>query len=162
MDIIAIREKAQVWLKQYRYALLVLAAGLLLMLLPGESEKIQPQTQVQQTAQPELQDQLGELLSHMARAGKVSVLLTRRTGEETVYQTDREVRTDAQQTETVMVTGSDRSEKGLVRQINPPEYLGAVVLCQGADNAAVKLAIVEAVSKATGLSTDRITVLKMK
>ena len=61
-----------------------------------------------------------------------------------------------------MVTGSDRSEKGLVRQINPPEYLGAVVLCQGADNAAVKLAIVEAVSKATGLSTDRITVLKMK
>ena len=55
-----------------------------------------------------------------------------------------------------------RADPGLVRQVNPPEYLGAVVLCQGADNPSVKLSIVEAVSKATGLTTDRITVLKMK
>jgi hypothetical protein len=41
-------------------------------------------------------------------------------------------------------------------------YQGAVVLCQGAADAAVRLAVVEAVSKATGLGADKICVLKMK
>jgi len=41
-------------------------------------------------------------------------------------------------------------------------YRGAVVVCQGGDNASVRLAVVEAVSNATGLTSDRITVLKMK
>lgn len=35
------------------------------------------------------------------------------------------------------------------------------MVCQGADNAAVRLAIVEAVSKVTGLGANRISVLKM-
>jgi hypothetical protein len=40
--------------------------------------------------------------------------------------------------------------------------MGAVIVCQGADKPVVRLAIVEAVADATGLSTDTITVLKMK
>ena len=53
-------------------------------------------------------------------------------------------------------------ESGLIRQINPPAYLGAIVVCQGADNNTVRLAIVEAVSRATGLGADKISVLKMR
>jgi len=49
-----------------------------------------------------------------------------------------------------------------VQQVNPPTYLGAVIVCQGADSASVRLAIVSAVGSVTGLSTDKITVLKMK
>ena len=64
--------------------------------------------------------------------------------------------------DTVIITGSDRSQQGLICQQIPPQYLGAVIVCQGADKAAVRLALVEAVSDATGLSTDAITVLKMK
>jgi len=41
-------------------------------------------------------------------------------------------------------------------------YSGAVILCQGADNAAVRLQIVEAVSAFTGLGSNRIIVQKMK
>ena len=55
-----------------------------------------------------------------------------------------------------------RKQTGLVQQVNPPTYLGAVIVCQGADSASVRLAIVEAVGSVTGLSTDKITVLKMK
>jgi len=36
------------------------------------------------------------------------------------------------------------------------------VVCQGADRAGVRLAVVDAVKSVTGLSSDRITVLKMK
>ena len=162
MDNVAIREKFGDWVKKYRYALVVLLAGLVLMLLPDRAQPDDSPQQVHQEQQPALQDQLSDLLSHMKGAGKVRVLLTTAAGEETLYQTDRDLGTDDQKADTVIVTGSDRAQTGLVRQVNPPEYLGAVVLCQGADNAAVKLSIVEAVSKATGLTTDRITVLKMK
>ena len=50
----------------------------------------------------------------------------------------------------------------MVRQILSPEYLGAVVVCQGANDVQVRLAVVEAVSKVTGLGADKISVLKMK
>lgn len=162
MDILAIREKAGDWIKQYKFVALVLLAGLVLMLLPDAPEEKAAPAEVRQEQQETLQDQLGDLLSHMQGAGKVRVLLTVGSGAETVYQTDKSVRSDGQQSDTVLVTDSQRSQTGLIRQVNPPEYLGAVVLCQGADNPSVKLSVVEAVSKATGLSTDRITVLKMK
>ena len=41
-------------------------------------------------------------------------------------------------------------------------YTGAVIFCQGADSAGVRLQIVEAVSVYTGLSSNKIMVLKMK
>ena len=92
----------------------------------------------------------------MEGAGKVAVLLTESRGGEIFYQTEG----DDQRT--VLVTGTDRSESGLVRTTQSPVYQGAVVVCQGADSPAVRLAVVEAVSNATGLGTDRITVLKME
>ena len=49
-----------------------------------------------------------------------------------------------------------------MRQENPAQYLGVIVVCEGADSPAVRLAIVEAVSDVTGLGADRISVLKMK
>ena len=41
-------------------------------------------------------------------------------------------------------------------------YTGAVIFCQGADSAAVRLQVVEAVAVYTGLSSNKIMVLKMK
>ena len=63
---------------------------------------------------------------------------------------------------TVTITDSERSQSGLVKQVNPPTYLGAVVICQGADDPEVRLSVVNAVSKATGLGANKISVLKMK
>ena len=83
-----------------------------------------------------------------------------------MYQTDQERdNADGSQSiriETVIVNDKDRNQKGLIQQILAPEYRGAIVVCQGADDATVRLAIIEAVADATGLGTDRISVLKMK
>ena len=49
-----------------------------------------------------------------------------------------------------------------MRQVNPPTYLGAIIICEGADDANIRLAVVDAVSKVTGLGANRISVLKMK
>ncbi len=166
MDWVSIKDRGMEAFKKYRYVLLVLLAGIFLMTFPsGTSEKTQPQQEVSQI-QPGLQDSLSRILSRIDGAGKVDVLLTQAEGEQTLYQTDEDRALGENTTDisrkTVLVTNSGREETGLVRQVNPPTYQGAIVLCQGADNAKVKLSIVEAVASVTGLSTDKITVLKMK
>lgn len=151
-------------IKEYRYAVIILTAGLILMLMPsGRKDGKTVQTPAVKESQVfDLQERLGELLSSVQGAGKVKVLLTQARGEQTLYQTDTHERTDSLTEDTVIVTGSDRSQQGLICQRIPPKYLGAVIVCQGADKPVVRLAIVEAVADATGLSTDAITVLKMK
>lgn len=166
MDWVTDKSSALEYIKKYRYVLLVLLAGIFLMVLP-KSEEPEVQSQPTETQpQPELQDSLADILSRIAGAGKVEVLLTEAAGEQICYQTDEDISTGENASdirrETVLVTNADREETGLVKQVNPPTYLGAIVLCQGADNATIRLSIVEAVMSVTGLSSDRITVLKMK
>lgn len=160
MDTIALRQRGLELLKKYRPVVLVILAGVLLMALPGQKEPVPAVAESQ--PQLALQEELAELLSRLEGAGKVKVLLTEVEGAKTTYQSDTDIRTDAQQSDTVLITGSDRSQTGLVKQIDPPRYQGAVILCQGAQRASVRLAIVEAVANATGLPTSRISVLKMK
>lgn len=154
--------------KKYRYVLLILLAGIFLMLLP-DGEEVQSKSEeptVESNVQPTFQESLAEILSQIEGAGKVQVLLTQAAGEQTLYQVDEDISRSENSSDnhrdTVIITDSDRSEKGLIRQVNPPTYLGAIVLCQGADSAQVRLAIVEAVMSVTALSSDNITVLKMK
>ena len=147
-------ERLKFAIGKYRYVLLVVLAGLALMLLPGHTEAPEPAA----TVLPEvsLQSRLEEILSRVEGAGKVAVLLTEASGGEVFSQTEGE------DDKTVLITGADRSESGLVRTSRAPVYQGAVVVCRGADSPAVRLAVVEAVANTTGLGTDRITVLKMK
>ena len=164
MDWLAIKGKSQRLLGKYRYVILVLVAGLVLMLLPSRQETT---GQVQKTTEPpeekqDVRQELMHILTQIDGVGAVQVMLTVATGEETIYQTDTETTDDSCRIETVIVTGADRTENGLVQRKNPPKYLGAIVVCKGAGNAAVKLSVVEAVSRVTGLGADQISVLKMK
>ena len=158
------------FLAKYKHCFLILLVGILLMLLPVGGKTVQSTVQPQpvETKQETeaLQEQLSILLSQMEGAGKVQVLLTQATGEKTHYQTNEDKTTanqsETNRTDTVILTDSSHGQAGLVQQIDPPTYLGAIVLCQGAENSAVKLAITQAVSNATGLGYHKITVLKMK
>lgn len=170
MDWIELRQKAIDGVKKYRYVMLVLLAGLFLMMLPegNDRQEADPpaETQAAEERPMDLQESLAEILSQIDGAGKVRVLLTQAAGETTIYQVDESISTKDGasniQQEAVIISSSDRAESGLIQQVNPPVYLGAIVLCQGADSAAIRLAIVDAVANATGLSTDKISVLKMK
>ena len=141
-------------LTKYRYVLLIALAGLALMLIPGGPEVSEPAPAA--AVEESLESRLENILSRINGAGEVKVLLTEDRGGEIFYQTEGE------DGKTVLISGADRSESGLVRTTQPPSYRGAVVVCRGADSAAVRLAIVEAVANVTGLGSDRITVLKMK
>lgn len=150
--------------KQYRIPLIALLLGIVLMLLPSERKPETPAAQEPTAAG--LQEQLEGILSQVRGAGKVRVLLTESEGERIRYQINEATVVDGESTntrlDTVTVTDAGRAQNGLITQVEPPVYLGALVICQGADSAAIRLAMVEAVASVTGLSTDRITVLKMK
>lgn len=151
------------FLKKYRYVLLVLLIGIAMMLIPENGSKasnIEP-TQVTNVENSEtLEKRLEDVLSSISGAGHVKVLLTQSFGEETIYQTNQDGG-DGNRLVTVTVTDAQRNESGLVRQILSPKYRGAIIVCGGADDPVVCLAIKDAVSNATGLGTDRISVLKM-
>ena len=151
-----------------RAVALVVLLGVLLMLLPtGKTESKKPQQQAT-VSQPResLETRLEQILSQVSGAGNVRVLLTQERGETSVYQLDLQEVTDGDRREirqdTITVTGSDRQQEGLLTQVEAPRYRGAVIVCQGGDNPTVRLSVVEAVSGATGLPSNRITVLKMK
>lgn len=164
MDWIANKKTVLDYLKKYKFMILVLLVGMVLMMWPDAGETKEVPTPA--TRELSLQESLEKILEKISGAGQVSVLLTQSAGEETIYQTDENssVQDSASSTQrqTVLVSGSGREEIGLIKKVKAPTYLGAVVVCQGADNASVRLAVVEAVRSATGLSSDRITVLKMK
>lgn len=152
--------KFTAFLSKYRYAFLVLLVGVALMLLPTGND---PGPQEQKKMEPvskgqDLSYELAQILSMIQGVGKVQVMVTVEEGEMTVYQLDE----GASGKDTVIITDSDRNQSGLIQQVLPQKYRGAVVVCQGADSAAVRLSVIEAVAKVTGLGTDRITVLKMK
>lgn len=161
MDIGILREKATKWIGKYKFVALIVLVGVCLMLLPiGKDEKNETQqTAVTAVHEDALDVRLAEILSNIAGAGRVQVMLTMQSGEQTVYQTDQ---SSADRQDTVIINGQDRGQSGLIQQIISPTYRGAIVLCQGADSAGVCLAIKEAVSKVTGLDTSEISVLKMK
>ena len=149
-------------LKQYRYGILILLLGIGLMLLPSGGRDMQGDPEIRQEEAMSISESLEQILGQIEGVGKVKVMLTQSAGEITIYQEDTDHSADTVREDTVLVTGESRQEMGLVRQVIPPKYQGAVVVCQGGDRAAVRLAIVDAVAAVTGLTSDRITVLKMK
>lgn len=169
MEWIAYGESLRSSMKKYKWIIFLIFIGILLMLFPDETKEEKQNVQLSEKTeirQSNLQQELEQILSRLAGAGKVCVLLTESIGQQTIYQTDQNSRntqeSEETQKDTVIVTQADRSGTGLIIRVDPPRYLGAVVLCQGADKPTVRLAIVDAVSTATGLRSDKISVWKMK
>ncbi len=168
MDLKGLTGKIKSTVSKFKYAAIVLLIGVGLLLIPQKSKSspvVESKQQHNNTQTFEITE-LSEILQSIHGAGKVKVLLSVSAGEKTIYQTDSDMTSSGESNstkrETVIVTDSQRAETGLISQINPPTYLGAIVVCEGADSASVRLAVTQAVAKITGLGADNICVLKME
>lgn len=159
MDLKLLGEKMSQYIGKYKYFLLILLVGVGLMLIPVGSKEDAPVVEAPSVQLNTLDRELESVLTNIKGAGRVQVMLTVASGEQIIYQTDTP---SADRQDTVIITGQDRVQDGLIQQIISPVYRGAIILCQGADNASVCLAIKDAVSKVTGLDSSQISVLKMK
>lgn len=153
--------------KKYRFVALILLLGILLMLLPvsGEEKESGPENQSAEVFSLEdTERRMEEILGRIEGAGKLQVMLTLKSGARLYLAEDTEESADdkalQQRKETVTVNRGSGYEDVVVTQQIYPLYQGAVVVCQGGDKAAVRLAITEAVAALTGLSSDKISVVK--
>ncbi len=145
---------------------ILLAVGVLFMVFPSHSKETAIPTMATQTeidATDTLEARMAEILSCVSGAGEVRVMLTVRDNGETEFQTDTEEYQNGEhwETKTETVFGRDSSSP-VIRRKTEPTFLGAVVLCQGAENDRVRYDITNAVCRLTGLGSDKIAVLKMK
>ena len=169
MELKKLKSKLYNLYSKYKHVALVLIIGIILMNIPIRNSNT-PVQEEKITVLPDenvlIQADLSNILSQISGVGKVQVMLTQRAGSETIYQTNDDITSNAESQsshfDTVTVADSSKGQTGLVKQVNPPKYLGVIVVCEGADDPIVKLAIVDAVSKATGLNSSCISVLKMK
>ena len=103
----------------------------------------------------------------------MTVVLTLKSGTEQILATDEsssgstkgegetsEVSMEQKST-TVIVSGGSSVETPVTLKTVYPEYLGALIVSEGADDPAVKYQLVQAVAGLTGLGTDKIIVSKM-
>lgn len=168
MDIKPYQQNLKTWFSKYRYVALLIIIGMIFLLIPSTSDKqaATPIAPTQPLPEFSVHEELEALLSQVKGAGKVEVMLSISEGERTVYQANTFSSTNENSTEIrhefITVSDAQRAQDGLVQQVNPPTYLGAIIVCEGADSPAVRLALTEAIAKVTGLGADRISVLKMK
>lgn len=162
--------KLQNQLGKYKYVAIILCLGVVLMLWPTRSqEDTQNQAETQSARQTDLQNfDLEELerrmetaLSEINGVGEATVVLTlRSSGEDVLAQDTSEGSTSDRET-VIVSTGSGTEEAVSVKTIYP-EFQGALVICDGAGNAGVKLEVLQAVSAITGLSSDQISICQRK
>ena len=155
-------------LDQYKYVLIVIAAGILLLLWPTGDGKQQaadgiPPEPQEDFALEALEEKLSRTLSQVEGAGQVTVTLTVKSGMERVLASDRTTsvtdRGSSVEEETVL-TGSGGSQEAVLLSRRYPTFQGALVVCQGGDDPAIRLLMTQAVSALTGLGADRVTVCK--
>lgn len=159
-------------LKQYKYVVLTAALGIFLLLLPSGGGQTASAGGAPSAAErfdrEALQGEMEAILSELDGVGKLSLMLTVDGGgryelaqdEDTARrQRDGTEGEQSRKTETV-VLGSGTNAEVVVTRSSYPAFIGALVVCEGADRADVRLAVTQAVGALTGLSSDRITVVK--
>ena len=170
------REKGLALFQKYKYVLLILLVGVVLLAWPTEKEPpaaandppLAASAVQEDFSVSALEEKLAETLSKIRGAGEVTVMLTVQGGSRQVLAMDEKStrRGDGgseTQSTTVVVSGASAAGNGpvLVQQLYP-KFQGALVVCSGGEDAGVRLKLMEAVSALTGLGTDKISICKGK
>lgn len=159
---------------KYKAVLLVIAAGVICLLWPsgGGGEKEADFTAKASSVDQELQQleaiqtEMEEILGHIQGVGQLQLMLTVDRGREQVLAGDTTLAYSgptaspedySRSSETVVLSGDGGSV--VVTQEVWPKFRGALVVCQGAEDPAVQLEVIEAVSALTGLGSDKISVV---
>lgn len=157
-------------LSRYKYMLIVIGVGVLLLLVPLSSE---PESDDDKNPILEedysveaLEEQLETILAEIDGAGRVNVMLTVESGMRRIFAQDTSIEQEnasaQREIETVVVSsGTGIQETVLVQQIYP-KFQGALIVAEGGGDPSVQLRLTEAVAALTGLGADKISVCKGK
>ena len=163
---------------KYKYLLIIVLVGLILLMLPiGKSTEKKAEAESAQASfdLEAFERRIENILESSEGVGRVKIALAMKSGMESVYAEEARVNTreqkgsgestdrnqDSDRRPSILSNGSGGETPVMVKQVYP-EFLGATIVCDGAENPKVRLYITDAVSSLTGITSDRITVIKMK
>jgi stage III sporulation protein AG len=157
--------------------------GVIFMIIPGifkAKSKKNDQISSNQEFINKIQNDLSNMVSNVAGAGKSKVLITLDEGEETIYATENKQniqtvtdegsysnqllkrKIDDNEKKYITTRDSNGNETPLIVKKIEPKIRGAVVLCQGASNKDVRENIIKLISIALDISTNKICVAKFR
>lgn len=159
-------------LQKYKYVLLVILAGVLLLLLPGPKSAGQAAAQTpgetyERFDLEKMEEKVSSALSQIDGAGKVAVVLTLKAGTRQILAQDgknttRDTGAAELTTTTVVVSRGSGIQETVILQEIYPQFQGALVVSPGAGDPVVRLKLSEAVTALTGLGADKISICKGK
>ena len=117
-----------------------------------------------------LENKLSSVLSNVSGAGKVSVMVTLECGIEYVYATESEEVTNTSTSgnstnsktttnETILLVTSSGKSTPVVLKQNLPKVSGVIVVAYGANNIAVRLELMNAVTSLLGVPAENVQIL---
>lgn len=109
-----------------------------------------------------LENKIRNITEQISGSEKVSVVISVDGGIEYIYVTNDKQQGDISEREYVTVKGKDGSYQLAVLREVYPEILGVTVVCPGGDGAGVKFKLINAISTALGVPSNRICVTGTK
>ena len=162
---------------KYKYIIVVAVVGILLLSFPTGEKELKSSAStggMSEFSLAEFEKRVENILQSCHGVGRTKVILTVKSGPESVYAKEERYSTgkqedgkstdesrDGDSKPSILSVGSGREEPLVIKQVYP-KFRGAVVVCDGADDIKVCGDITEAVSSLTGLTSDKISVIKMK
>ena len=137
-----------------------------------EKPKSQEKEQVQSSFfdyESDIENRLSDIISQINGAGRVKVMVTLKSGEEKKYAYNEmfqakndENSSDSKTENEYVVIDGEKGDECVLLKTEFPEIQGVIVVCDGGDNSVIKNEITNAVSALLNISTNNISVIKMK
>ncbi|MCD8145341.1 MAG: stage III sporulation protein AG [Oscillospiraceae bacterium] len=170
---------SRTWLKrgkEAKWTLLVVLVGVILLCLPtGKTAADGEETAETEAVADSSEDfdleafeaKVETALAEIDGVGEVTVVLTLKSGFQQIYAANSSSDTDGDggsesQTSVATVSTGSSTEEALEEVRLYPEFQGALVVCDGGNQASVRLAVTESIAALTGLSTEKISVCGRK
>ncbi len=159
--------------EKYKYITVIIVLGFFLLILPQNDKNDEGKRK--ENSEFDLlgfEKRVEASLSQCSGVGRCKVIFSMDSGGTSVYE--KEARKSTRESESgvvlennsdvkpsILSEGSGRESPLLVKEIYP-KFRGAVVICDGANKKEVEVMVIESISALTGLSSDKISVVKMK
>ena len=127
----------------------------------SDKKETESVTDIRDSYEEDIEKRLTSIVSAIDGAGRTEVMVTLASGDENVYAV-KEKSSDGSKEREYIVIDSDKNESGLLLKVIEPEIRGVAVVCEGAGSAGVRQEIVSTVSAVLGISTNRISIAKIK
>ncbi|MBQ6708948.1 MAG: hypothetical protein IJM97_08375 [Clostridia bacterium] len=131
-------------------------------LIPKEKEEIiEEVNDIEYSYAENLETKLSTMISNINGAGNTKVLVTLKSSSESVYAYDSNVNDDKQEYKYILLKNGS-TQDGLLLKMTAPEIRGVAVVCEGASSATVRKDITDMITSVLDISSNRVSVIKMK